>query len=126
MSKVTVINRFRGGIVPLGQIEGNMQMLMYAMKVTKKGGCTNVCEGLVNFLSTSDLDVLDFLQSFRNSLFLYFLYNNRLHLIHSCQCKQHTEYIATFISMIIFLVYTRHEAGKNYYNISITNNLCLF
>ena len=30
-------NRFRGGIVPLGQIEGNMQMLMYAMKVSKKG-----------------------------------------------------------------------------------------
>ena len=113
--------------MPLGQIEGNMQMLMYAMKVTKKGSCTNVCEGLVNFLSTSDLDVLDFLQSFHNSLFLYFLYNNRLHLIHSFQCKQHTEYIATFISMIIFLVYTRqHEAGKNCYNISITNNLCLF
>ena len=34
--KVTVINRFRGGIVPLGQIEGNMQMLMYAMKSNKK------------------------------------------------------------------------------------------
>ena len=48
MLKVTVINRFRGGIVPLWQIEGNMRivplwqiegnmrMLMYAMKVTKK------------------------------------------------------------------------------------------
>ena len=44
-------------------------------------------EGLVNFLSTSDLDVLDFLESFHNSLFLYFLYNNRLHLINSFQCK---------------------------------------
>ena len=33
--------------MPLAQIEGNMQMLMYAMKVTKKGSCTNVCEGLV-------------------------------------------------------------------------------
>ena len=49
-----------------------MQMLMYAMKVTKKGSCTNVCEGLVNFLVPCDLDVLEFLQRFHNSLFLYF------------------------------------------------------
>ena len=70
-----IFNRFRGGIVPLAQIEGNMQMMMYAMKVTKKGCCTNVCEGLVNFLTTSDLDVLEFLQRFHNSLFLFFLFD---------------------------------------------------
>ena len=81
--------------MPLAQIEGNMQMMMYAMKVTKKGCCTNVCEGLVNFLTTSDLDVLEFLERFHNRLFLFFLFiNNGWHFIHSFQCKQHTEYIA--------------------------------
>ena len=73
MLKVTVINRFRGGIVPLWQIEGNMQMLMFAMKVTKKGSWTNVCEGLVNFLSTADLDVLHFLQKLSQQPFFVFL-----------------------------------------------------
>ena len=58
-----------------------MQMLMYAMKVTKKAVVLMSLKVFLISYSSSDLVVLHFLQSYHNSLFLYFWYNNLLHLI---------------------------------------------
>ena len=58
-----------------------MQMLMYAMKVTKKAVVLMSLRAFLISYSSSDLVVLHFLQSYHNSLFLYFWYNNLLHLI---------------------------------------------
>ena len=105
-------NRFRAGIVPLAQIDGIMQILMQWK--FKKRLLYYVCEGLVNFCYRCTRTPSQISQQPFFDFHVWYYIDCVIHSF-QFQCKQHTEYIATFINHTMF---GRHKAarGRQYFS----------